>query len=72
MQIRILENFKHDGQDFAQGEQRTVPDALGAYFCQAGWAEDVDGAVETAPRDVHRVVTLDIHDGQHVQTAEVE
>jgi len=72
MKVEVLEDFMHDGQRFAAGETRVVDDALGAYFCEAGWAIDVDGVVATAPRDVHRVVTLDIKDVQINQSSEVE
>jgi len=36
-------------------EVRTVPGAIGGFFCSNGWAEDVDGKVETGVRDINRV-----------------
>ncbi len=72
MKIEILESFKHDGEEFVKDDTRTVDDELGAYFCSAGWAKDCDGKVETAPRDVNRVVTLDIHNAVSDQNVRVK
>ena len=51
MKIEMMENVKHDRLDFAEGEIRVVDDAVGAYFCEMGWAKDVEGKVETKPRE---------------------
>lgn len=75
MKIELLETVKHDGQVFTEGDIRTVDDELGAYFCRAGWSKDVDGKVETAPRDVNRVVTLGVHNATSkdaVKTARIK
>ena len=72
MKIEALETFLHDGQRYEAGDVRTVDDGLGAYFCKCGWAKDVDGNVETAPRDVNRVVKLDIHNATNDETARIK
>lgn len=55
MRIECLTNFKHGRRDYTKDDQITVDDELGAYFCTAGWAKDLDGNVETVvhtPGDV--------------------
>lgn len=69
MIIEVIENFLHVRDQFSAGETRIVPDELGAYFCRAGWARDIDGNVETAPRDIHRVVPLDVDGATHKTVA---
>jgi len=56
MKIEILEKIKHERDVFEEGDIRTVTDELGAYFCKAGWAKDVDGKVPTSERDIHHVM----------------
>jgi len=56
MKIEILEKVMHEREVFEEGDMRTVPDELGRYFCECGWAKDVDGGVETGKRDVNAVV----------------
>jgi len=65
MKIEILEDFRHERDEFTTGETRVVNDSLGAYFCRAGWAKDLDGNVETVARDPHRVVTLAVDGVTH-------
>lgn len=65
MHVKILEELiKHeiDGvlNTFEKDEQRSVPDAVGAYFCKNGWAEDVEGNAETADRDPGAAVELGV------------
>ena len=65
MRVKILEkDIKHeiDGvlSQFEKDEVRSVPDSVGTYFCANGWAEDVDGNVKTAGRDVNRLAMLDV------------
>lgn len=55
MKLEILETIKHGRDVFEAGEVRVVDDATGAYFCDMGWAKDVDGAVETKARDPRAV-----------------
>ena len=69
MKVKILEDIKHEGQQFTKDEQLTVDDALGTYFCNAGWAKDMAGKVKTAERDPHRKVLLDVASAGHKQTA---
>ena len=55
MRIEALTEFLHGRERYMQGDVRTVADDLGAYFCQCGWAKDLDGNVETGnpgPTDV--------------------
>lgn len=40
-----------EGMSYFNGDQRTVPKALGELFCSLGWARDIDGNVETGARD---------------------
>lgn len=69
MKIEILENFRHGREEFTAEETRVVDDALGVYFCNAGWAKDLSGAIATAPRDVTRVVTLEVDSAVHKTVA---
>ena len=55
MKIELLETVLHGRERFEAGDIRTVPDDLGAYFCAAGWAQDVDGAVATGERSTTEV-----------------
>ena len=60
MQVKFLEPIKHQGGSFQVGDTLTLDDETGAYFCGNGWAEDVDGKVETALRDVNKSAKLNI------------
>ena len=73
MQIKVIEKggFLYRRDKFEEGDIRTVPDDLGAHFCLCGWAEDVAGKVKTAPRDIHRTVTLDVQGADHNHFSEV-
>ena len=65
MKIEILEPILHERDRFETGEIRIVDDSLGAYFCGCGWAKDVDGKVETKPRDINRVTLYGIGKTSH-------
>lgn len=69
MKIKILENFKDGVESYVKDDVRTVSDESGAYFCGNGWAEDVDGKVETAARSTTEV-RLDVRNATHKQTAD--
>lgn len=62
MRVKILEDeFRHEiaGEGlrvFRKDDELTVPDADGEYFCANGWAQDLEGNVETAERDTNRKV----------------
>lgn len=59
MKIKILESyFNHGTETYRQGDQREVDDALGRYFCEAGWAQDLSGKVETKARQTTQRVVL--------------
>lgn len=47
MKIKCLTPFLDGRTRFEQDDLCTVPDADGARFCAAGWAEDVSGTVAT-------------------------
>ena len=51
MKIECLELFLHGRDRYESGDIRTVPDALGAYFVNNGWAKDMDGKVPTGDRN---------------------
>lgn len=60
MKIELLEKVLHGRDKFEAGDVRTVDDDLGAYFCAAGWAKDLDGNVETVPHQKnHKVLVPD-------------
>ena len=60
MQVKLLEAIKHQGRDFGVNDVTTVDDSTGAYFCGNGWAEDMDGKVKTAARDVNKSAKLNV------------
>jgi len=48
-----------DGKDrFENGDQRTVDDALGAYFVDNKWAHTVGSETDSSPTEAN--VTLDV------------
>lgn len=66
MNIKFIATFRHDGQKYVEG--RTEPDfddKLGAYFCEAGWAEDMDGVVPTRQPKVGETVYLNPDNVRH-------
>lgn len=63
MRIEALETFLHGRERFTAGDIRTVDDELGAYFCKAGWAKDLDGNTPTGDRDTREVILAP--DGAH-------
>lgn len=57
--IEIIQDIKHDGQQFYAGESRVVTDHLAGYFCGNGWAKYPSGETteaDTSPK------TLQVHD----------
>lgn len=54
MKIEALEPIKSHGRVQETGDIVTVPDDIGAAWCAAGWARDMDGVVSTGER-----ITLD-------------
>ena len=53
MKIEALESIKSDGYVLDAGDVKAnVPDEIGAGWCQAGWAKDVSGSIETGERVV--------------------
>lgn len=68
MKIEALEKFMHGWDVFEQGDIRTVDAEHGAYFCNCGWAKDVDGKVETGKRDT-TTVTLAPDNAVHATKA---
>lgn len=61
MKIEILEDFKHDRDQYSKGETRVVDQDLGEYFCKVGWAKDSDGKVKTGDRNAMHGQRLEIH-----------
>jgi hypothetical protein len=56
MKIEALESIKSDGYVLDAGDvKQNVPDPIGACWCAAGWAKDVDGIVATGERKVLKV-----------------
>ena len=70
MRIEALETFLDDRTRFEKGDTRTVPYERGAYFCRCGWAKDLDGNVETAPRQAQGETILRVENATHASTAE--
>lgn len=70
MQIKVLEaKFLDEGEVFMKDDIRTVSDERGAYFCRAGWAEDVAGVVPTGTPDRSEVI-LKVDNVKATQVAE--
>lgn len=56
MKIEALEPIKSDGFVLDSGDiKQQVPDDIGARWCRAGWAKDLDGAIPTGERKVLKV-----------------
>lgn len=72
MQVKFLEQIKHQGNNYEADDVTTVDDQTGAYFCSNGWAEDLSGSVPTAERDVNRRVTLDVDSAKQNTRAEIK
>lgn len=72
MRIELLETVLHDGLRFDEGDVRTVNDITGGYFCENGWAKDLDGKVATVPRDTSKSVKLDVANVSHATTSRVK
>lgn len=58
MKIHVLTPFKHGYDSYAEGDQRTVPDADAAYFLAHGWA--VEAGTEATPVPDVPPVTLEV------------
>lgn len=52
MKIEALEAIKSDGYVLEAEDVKTVPDEVGARWCEAGWARDLAGTVPTGERKV--------------------
>ena len=53
MKIEILENrLSSDGFHGEPGDRFTVPDDVGARWCNLGWVKDLSGAVPTGERKI--------------------
>ena len=51
MRVTITEKkLKDAGYNLVHGDTLTVDNALGAKWCQLGWAQDADGVVPTGER----------------------
>lgn len=68
MKIEALERFLDGTNVYEKGDVRTVSDEDGAYFVGNGWAEDVEGKVDTGERDISNV-KLDLRTATHAQVA---
>lgn len=67
MKIRILQTIKHEGRQYAEGDQVTLDEGTATYFCKTGWAERLDGeapAVDAPPANV----TLEVDKAEHTTT----
>jgi hypothetical protein len=63
VKIEALESIKSDGYVLDAGDvKQNVPDPIGARWCAAGWAKDLDGVVATGERKVLKV-ELEAHSG---------
>jgi len=54
MQIKFLEPFKYDGQQYDVGDVKTFADNIAKSVVDAGLAEDVSGTMATGTRTVSR------------------
>lgn len=52
MRIEAIGAIKSGGYVVQDGDMVTVPDEIGALWCQCGWARDVAGVVPTGKRRV--------------------
>lgn len=69
MKIEVLKTFLDGRNRFEPGEVRIVPDNLGTYFCNNGWAQDVAREVATGD-PTPASVELDIQSSRHVNNLE--
>ncbi len=61
MNIEFLEKVKHDGHTYNKGViDPEFDNAVGAYFCECGWAKDLDEKIATGDREKAHEVTLDV------------
>jgi hypothetical protein len=59
MQIEALEAIKSGNYLLTEGDRITVPDEVGAHWCEMGWAKDTSGTVPTGERSTApRTVSL--------------
>lgn len=53
MRVEVTEErLKDAGYDLSEGDTVTVPDSVGTYWCDNGWARDLSGTVASASRVV--------------------
>ena len=50
MKIKMLENYRHQGQVLYGGNNYPVADGFGRMLVESGFAEDVDGVVKTGEK----------------------
>lgn len=60
MKITTNQAFRHDKTTYEPDTEYDVPDELGHYFVNVGWAAGFDGAAETGEQS--RETTLDVAD----------
>ncbi len=70
--VSIIEEpgVKHRGQFLEHGNAYTLPNNEAAALCKAGFAESVDGAIETGERNIHRRVVVEPASSNHAATTE--
>jgi hypothetical protein len=59
MKIECVTSFKHGHEQYGEGDVRVVDDDLGAYFCAASWAKDLDGKVPTGDAKLNHTLKVD-------------
>ena len=70
MKIEALEAIRSGEYSLTAGDSITVPDEIGAHWCEMGWAKDTAGEVPTGERSVTpRIVSLS--SSAHAATARV-
>lgn len=60
--IEVIQNFRHNGEQFHKGERRYVSAEDAGYFCGLGWATSeglTTGEPDTSPK------TLEMKSAQH-------
>lgn len=70
--ITAATTFLHGRDRYTEGDVRTVPAELAAYFVAQGWAtSDDDLPAHTGPPPADGDVTLGIHNARHDHRSEV-
>lgn len=71
MKIKCLMDFLDGRHRYTAGDVVTVDDESGEYFVTNGWAEDVDGNIETGEIK-NGEVRLDIRNIEHSQSTQTK